>query len=92
VTFASTSDSKTYGTNDTAAVASDYSVSGLQAAVTTRFSVIRTRRPSAERRPFTSSGSAASAQVSGGPYAINVAQGTLAELTVMLWPTVRQGS
>ncbi len=78
VTLTSTSDSKSYGTDATSAVAADYSISGLEAAVANAFLGDTNATAFSGDPSVTSSGSAASAQVSGGPYAINVAQGTLA--------------
>jgi len=79
ITFTSTSDSKTYGVNDAAALAPDYTVSGaLQAGVANAFLADTYATAFSGAPSVTSSGSAASAAVAGSPYAITVAQGTLA--------------
>ncbi|MGW1418947.1 beta strand repeat-containing protein [Bradyrhizobium manausense] len=76
LTFTSTNATKTYGADATSAVALSYSVSGYQgvggAFTTDSASSVFTGSP-----VVTSSGSAASASVSGGPYAITIAQGSL---------------
>lgn len=81
LTFTSTNATKTYGTDATSAIASSYSVSGYQSGVSGAFfgdsaSSVFTGNP-----VVTSSGSAASASVSGGPYAITVAQGSLSTIS-----------
>ena len=78
VTFTSTSDSKTYGVNDTSTVATDYSVSGLQASVANAFAADTNATAFSGAPSVTSSGSAASATVAGSTYTMTVAQGTLA--------------
>ena len=78
LTFTSVNDSKTYGTNATAAVASDYTVSGFQAGVSNAYLGDSSATAYSGAPSVTSSGSSTSAQVTGSPYVINVAAGTLA--------------
>jgi len=81
LTFTSTNATKTYGADASSAIASSYSVSGYQGGVSGAFfgdsaSSVFTGNP-----VVTSSGSAASASVSVGPYAITVAQGSLSTIS-----------
>ena len=78
--FTSTSDSKTYGADAIAAVASDYSVSGLEAAVSNAYLADTNTTAFSGSPDVTSSGSATTATVAGGPYAIDIADGTLAAI------------
>jgi len=80
VTFTSTSDSKTYGadvTTVTTAVASDYSVSGLETAVNNVYLADTDNTAFSGAPSVTSLGSATTATVAGGPYTITAAEGTL---------------
>ena len=76
LTVTSTNVIKTYGVDDSAALASAYSISGLQSGVSGVFlgdsANVYSGAPT-----VTSAGAAASANVAGGPYTINVAQGAL---------------
>jgi filamentous hemagglutinin family protein len=81
LTFTSTSTSKTYGTNLTGALGSDYTISGLQTGVANAFlgdsaASVYTGTPS-----ITSAGAAATASVAGGPYAMSISQSTVTALT-----------
>jgi len=76
--FTSVNDSKVYGA--TAAIASDYSVSGLEAAVSNVYLADNNTIAFSGTPSVTSSGSVATATVAGGPYAINISGGTLAAL------------
>jgi filamentous hemagglutinin family protein len=82
LTFTSTNVSKTYGTDDTAAVASAYSVSGLQAGVSGAFLGDTVANVYSGAPSVSSAGSAASATVlaPGPTYAITIGQGTLTSL------------
>ncbi|HEY1941165.1 MAG TPA: GLUG motif-containing protein [Roseiarcus sp.] len=90
LTFTSTSASKSYGVDDTAALASAYSVSGLQSGVSGAFlgdsASVYSGAPS-----VTSAGAAAGAGVAGGPYTINVARGALRSLTGYAFAFVSSG-
>ena len=79
-TIASVNDSKTYGTDATSAVALDYTVSGLQAAVSGAYLADTAATAFSGTPVVTSTGSAATATVAGGPYAITVAAGTTSAL------------
>jgi filamentous hemagglutinin family protein len=78
--FTSTSDSKTYGADGTAAVASDYSVGGLEAAVSNAYLADTNNTAFSGSPDVTSSGSATTATVAGGPYTIDITAGTIAAL------------
>ena len=80
VTFTSGNLAKTYGVDDTAAVAADYTVSGLQPGMANTFLGDSNATAFSGAPSVTSSGSAPTASVSGGPYSIDVAQGSLAEV------------
>ncbi len=80
VTFTSSNASKIYGTDDTAAVAADYTVSALQPGVTGAFLGDSAATAFSGAPVVTSAGSAATATVTGGSYSITVAMGTLAGL------------
>ena len=68
LTFTSTSDSKTYGVDATAAVAADYSVSGYQSGVPGVYLADSAATAFSGAPSVTSSGSAATTSVSGSPY------------------------
>ena len=78
LTFTSTSDSKTYGTDATSQVQIDFSVSGLHAALSGVFLADTTATAYSGAPSLSSAGTAANASVAGGPYAITVGLGTLA--------------
>ncbi len=90
LTVTSTGVSKTYGVDDSAALASAYSVSGLQSGVSAAFlgdsANVYSGAPS-----VTSAGAAASANVADGPYTINVAQGALSSLAGYAFAFVSSG-
>ncbi len=73
VTLTTTSDSKTYGTNYASTVANDYSVSGLSTGVANAFTADSNATAFSGTPTVTSTGSAASASVAGGPYGISIA-------------------
>ena len=76
--FTSISDSKTYGTDATAAVASDYNVNGLEAAMNNVYLADTNTTAFSGSPDVTSAGSATTATVVGGPYIIDIASGALA--------------
>ncbi|MGL9619413.1 filamentous hemagglutinin N-terminal domain-containing protein [Bradyrhizobium sp. U531] len=76
LTFTSTNASKTYGADATSAVASSYGVSGYQ-GVSGAFTGDSAGSAFTGSPVVTSSGSAANASVSGGPYAITITQGSV---------------
>jgi filamentous hemagglutinin family protein len=80
LTFASTSASKTYGTDASGAIAGNYTVSGFQAGVINAFLGDTAATAFSGAPLVSSSGAAASANVTGSPYAINVALGSLTSL------------
>jgi hypothetical protein len=67
---------KIYGTDNSAAVAADFTVTGFQPGVANAFLADSTLVSGTAS--VSSTGSAATAGVAGGPYAITVAQGSLA--------------
>ena len=77
VTFTSIDDSKTFGTDATAALAADYNISGLQTGVASAYLADTAATAFSGAPSVTSAGAPASASVSGSPYAITVAQGSL---------------
>jgi filamentous hemagglutinin family protein len=80
VTFTSINDAKTYGQDVTARVATDFAVTGLQPGVAGAYLADTAARAYSGAPGVTSAGSPAAAGVAGGPYAISVAQGSLAAL------------
>jgi filamentous hemagglutinin family protein len=76
LTFTSTNLTKTYGVNDSAAVASAYSVAGYQ-GVSGAFLTDTAANTYTGTPAVTSSGSATTANVAGSPYTIAIAQGTV---------------
>ena len=80
LTFTSTNDSKTYGSDATTQIQSDFAVSGLQSGVANAFLGDTASAVFSGAPVLSSSGTAASAQVSGGPYSITVAQGSVTTL------------
>jgi len=81
LTFASTNATKTYGTDATSAILSNYSVSGYQGGVSSAFLADNASSTFTGSVSVTSSGSAATATVAGGPYAITPALGSLAAIS-----------
>ena len=77
LTFTTTDVSKTYGDDATAAVAAAYSVSGLEPAVAGAFLGDAAASVYSGAPSVTSPGSAPTASVSGSPYAITAAVGSL---------------
>ncbi len=80
LTFTSTNDSKTYGTDDTETVAGDYTISGLQTGVANAYLGDTNADVFSGTPSITSAGSPASASVSGSPYAIAVSAGSVSVL------------
>lgn len=80
-TFTSLSLAKTYGTDATAAVAASYSVSGLNAGIANAYLADSNATVFSGAPGVTSAGSAVSAAVSGSPYVITAAQGSLSALS-----------
>ena len=80
VTFTSINDAKTYGQDVTARVATDFTVTGLQPAVAGAYLADTAARAYSGAPSVTSAGLPTAATVTGSPYAIDVAQGTLAGL------------
>ena len=78
VAFTSGNLAKTYGVDDAAAVAADYTVSGLQTGMANAFLGDSNATAFSGAPSVTSSGSASTASVSSGPYSLDVAQGSLA--------------
>ncbi|HZR90535.1 MAG TPA: filamentous hemagglutinin N-terminal domain-containing protein [Bradyrhizobium sp.] len=78
LTFTSTSaPARTYGTDATAAIASNYVVSGYQSGIAGAFLGDNAGSTFAGSPSVTSSGAPGTAGVTGSPYTINVAQGSL---------------
>jgi filamentous hemagglutinin family protein len=77
LTFTSTDLAKTYGTDDTAALASAYTVSGFDPGVAGVYLADTAATALSGTPSITSAGSAANAPVAGSPYAITIAQGSL---------------
>jgi len=80
LTFTSTSASKAYGTDAAAALASAYSMSGLNAGIANAYLADTSTTAFSGLPSVTSAGSASSAAVSGSPYAVTIAQGSLSPL------------
>ena len=80
LTFTSTNTSKTYGTDGTSVIASAYSVSGYDPGVTNVYLADSSASTFSGAPALTSTGTATTATVAGGPYAIDIAQGTLSAL------------
>ena len=78
LTFASTNVTKTYGTDATATVASAYTVSGYQNGVSNAFVGDNAASTFTGGPTVTSTGAPATASVAGSPYAMTIAQGTVA--------------
>ena len=81
LTFTSTNATKTYGTDATAAIASDYGVSGYQNGVSNAFLGDNAASSFTGGPSVTSTGAAATASVIGSPYAMTIAQGSLAAIS-----------
>jgi len=80
LTFTSTGASKTYGTDATSSITWNYTTSGYQSGVTDAYLTDTAASVYSGTPSVTSAGSVSTAMVSGGPYAITVAQGSLAAL------------
>ncbi|MGJ4953666.1 beta strand repeat-containing protein [Bradyrhizobium sp. HKCCYLS20291] len=78
LTFSPISFSKTYGADATATLATSYGVSGYQSGAANAFLGDAAATAFTGVPSLTSGGAAATAGVAGSPYAINVAQGSLA--------------
>ena len=81
LTVTTTSDAKTYGTDITARVAGDFTITGLQGGVTGAYLADTAATAYSGTPGVTSAGSAATAGVAGSPYAINATQGSLSSQT-----------
>jgi len=78
LTFTSTgAPAKTYGTDATSAIASNYVISGYQSGIAGAFLADNAGSAFAGSPSVTSSGAPGTAGVTGSPYTINVAQGSL---------------
>ena len=77
LTFTSTNTSKPYGVDVTGSIASSYVVSGYQSGVTDAFLGDGAANAFNGAPTVTSSGASASATVTGGPYVINISQGSV---------------
>ena len=77
LTVASSNASKTYGTNAATAVSSDYTITGYQVGVAGAFVGDTASSAYGGAPSITSNGSPGTAAVSGSPYAITAALGTL---------------
>ena len=75
VTFTSGNLGKTYGTDVTSAITTDYTVSGIQPAVAGAYLGDNSASVYSGAPTVTSAGSAANASASGSPYVVNVASG-----------------
>ncbi|MEN9717767.1 MAG: hypothetical protein RIQ99_645, partial [Pseudomonadota bacterium] len=80
LTFTSTSASKQYGTDAASAIAGNFTVSGIQIGINDVYLDDTAAVAYAGNPLITSAGSAASASVAGGPYAITVGAGTATAL------------
>ena len=80
LTVTTTNVTKTYGVDATASVAAAYGISGYQAGVANAFLGDTSAATYAGTPSVTSSGSAGTANVSGSPYAITAAAGSLTAL------------
>ena len=78
LTVTTTSDSKTYGMDVTARVATDYTITGFDPGVTGVYLGDTAATATSGTPSVTSTGSAATASVAGSTYAINATQGSLA--------------
>ena len=81
LTFTSTNATKTYGTDATTAIASNYGVSGYQSGVANAFLGDNASSTFTGTPLVTSNGAPATASVIGSPYAINGTQGSLAAIS-----------
>lgn len=77
VRFTSINDRKTYGTDVISALASDYTISGIESGQSGAYLADSAAIAFTGAPLVSSAGAEASASVAGSPYAINVAQGTL---------------
>jgi hypothetical protein len=81
LTVTSTNATKTYGTDATTAIASNYVISGYQSGVANAFLGDNAGSTFTGRPRVSSSGAFATAPVFGSPYAINIMQGSLAAIS-----------
>ena len=77
LTLTTTDQVKTYGTDDSAALASAYTVTGFDPGIAGVYLADTAATALTGSPSITSAGSAASASVAGGPYTITVSQGSL---------------
>ncbi|WP_235582327.1 filamentous hemagglutinin N-terminal domain-containing protein, partial [Rhizobacter sp. Root1221] len=77
LTFSSVATSKVYGDDASASLAARYTVSGYVAGVAQAYLTDSASTAFSGAPALSSTGSAATATVTGGPYAISIAQGTL---------------
>ena len=77
LTVTTTSASKTYGTDATAQIQSDYTISGYQPGVSGAFLGDDAANANSGAPSLASAGAGASANVAGGPYTISVSLGAL---------------
>ena len=91
LTFTSTNASKTYGTDATGSIAGNYTISGLQAGVVGAFLGDTATGTFGGAPLLTSSGAATTANVTGVPYAINIALGSLTSLANYLFALQSDG-
>jgi filamentous hemagglutinin family protein len=77
LTLTSTDAAKTYGTDDSASLASAYTVAGFDPGIAGVYLADTAATALSGAPSITSAGSSAGASVDGGPYAITIAQGTL---------------
>jgi len=80
LTFTTTNLSKVYGTDDAAAVATAYTVTGYDPGVAHAYLADTATSVFSGGPSLSSAGAAAIATVAGGPYAIDITDGTLAAL------------
>ena len=69
---------KTYGADDTSAVAADYTITGLQAGIANAYLGDTSANVYSGTPSLSSSGASASANVGGGPYTIDLSAGSFA--------------
>ncbi|WP_374554282.1 two-partner secretion domain-containing protein, partial [Aquitalea pelogenes] len=77
LTVTSTNDSKTYGVDASSAIQSDYTITGLQPAVSGAYLADTAAMVYSGAPSMSSSGAGVAATVAGGPYTISGAAGTL---------------
>jgi filamentous hemagglutinin family protein len=92
LTVTSTSDTKTYGVDDSSSIAGDYTLSGSFPSVSGVFLADSMGNAVSGAPAVSSSGSSATAPVIGSPYVIDVAQGTLSSSSGYGFTYVNSGS